>query len=133
LNWLTLLSPNSGTVAPGAKQNVNLKFSAKKIPADTTINANLAVCSNDPSNSIVTIPATLHTTPLCTKPAHFTFTANRKAPLPGSPPDGHFDMTAETLSPPSKMRRPCRRRWNLPCTKTIPILSAMRTRKPKKS
>ncbi|MDZ7292746.1 MAG: S8 family serine peptidase [candidate division KSB1 bacterium] len=76
IDWLTLLSPSSGTVVPGARQNVNFKFSAKKLPVDTTVYANIVVSNNDPRNPTVTIPATLKTKPRCTSPVHFTFTAN---------------------------------------------------------
>jgi subtilisin family serine protease len=76
VDWLTLLSPSTGAVAPGAKQNVDFKFSATRLPADTTVKAIIAVSSNDPSNSTINIPATLHVQQQCLQPTHFKFRAN---------------------------------------------------------
>jgi hypothetical protein len=74
-DWLSF-DRTSGTVAPNTSTIINARISAKNLRPDTTYKKNVLISSNDPANSVVTIPATLQTSPPCTRPTHFTFTAN---------------------------------------------------------
>ncbi|MDZ7343232.1 MAG: T9SS type A sorting domain-containing protein, partial [candidate division KSB1 bacterium] len=74
-DWLSF-DRTSGTVAPNTSVTINAKISTRNLRPDTTYNKNVLISSNDPANAVVTIPASLRTSPPCTGPTHFTFTAN---------------------------------------------------------
>jgi hypothetical protein len=58
--WIST-DPNSGTVAPGASEDVLVKFSAKDLqPGD--YRSTVSIISNDPVNNPKNVPANLHVT-----------------------------------------------------------------------
>ena len=58
IQWLSF-EPDSGTVAPGGSSDVTVTFDAAEL-TEGTYEANIFVNSNDPDESQVIIPVTLH-------------------------------------------------------------------------
>jgi hypothetical protein len=75
VSWMTF-APDSGTVAPGASQAVQVTFDASNLAGESTYQAAILLDSNAPGSENLFVPVTLVASKACSAPTYFQFAAN---------------------------------------------------------
>ncbi len=75
-SWLSVAPPANGEILPNGTKSIELIIHSKDLAPDSTYHGKVLISSNDPDESLVTIPVKLTVTSGPHAPKHFVFRAN---------------------------------------------------------